>query len=626
MNHWQILEIEPVADTRLVRRAYAKVLKTIDQDLEPERFIALREALEYALAEIEYGFASEDEDEETAAGETRPQVEAELYDAEPAAEDQSAQVKADDSATADVDQAIAQDHQPSVLESTVEPVSLDQSVQEEDGESSDSYLRFEAVRQALYQHDFSEPVFRRFVDVLDDLPHQTLHVQLTAYDQLAYALALGSDLEDEAVIRDAEPFIRYWRAVRGNERPLMNAHPALHALYDRMASMADEEQFWQQVPKSYQAALQSLRFEPRIRYFHMLRLAWTKNPFIEEYLRNTWRNYPIQDYAQSFNVPLIGFLKNFWQNLPGIFMMLIALYKLLGVVMIPVETRALMGQYSTLFDVDTGFGLFLGLIALALTLLWTMSAQALICTWVVRVGTARGVAAEVAGYWFHAALVIALMLPLCSPTTQTIMLGLWLWVGAVVMGYARFDRPSIFHYLHQAAQNTSDLVFLGLVVMGLSLMTHAIIEDFGSKSGAGPSCVLLAFLPAVMIWNLNYFREVFKPSYSVLLLRFTAFMGLAVAFFVWQSDANLMMNAFMAILPEFSIMIFLFLFSLVVWVPEQKFAYGLKYGPYLLLLLLPLIDVNLWFLSAIFAFLLYRTARQDIKIWRNRPQALSAES
>ena len=46
---WDVLGLEcPVEDRKAVKRAYARTLKTIDQGAEPERFQALRQALEMA--------------------------------------------------------------------------------------------------------------------------------------------------------------------------------------------------------------------------------------------------------------------------------------------------------------------------------------------------------------------------------------------------------------------------------------------------------------------------------------------------------------------------------------------------------------------------------------------------
>ncbi|MGG6568088.1 UNVERIFIED_CONTAM: hypothetical protein KWF34_16690 [Acinetobacter baumannii] len=44
MTAWQRLGIEPTDNQREIKKAYAKQLKLIDQDTQPEEFILLREA------------------------------------------------------------------------------------------------------------------------------------------------------------------------------------------------------------------------------------------------------------------------------------------------------------------------------------------------------------------------------------------------------------------------------------------------------------------------------------------------------------------------------------------------------------------------------------------------------
>jgi hypothetical protein len=54
MTYWEILGVEPGADEKTVRRAYAARLKAIDQMTEPEAFQALRHAYEVMLAHARY--------------------------------------------------------------------------------------------------------------------------------------------------------------------------------------------------------------------------------------------------------------------------------------------------------------------------------------------------------------------------------------------------------------------------------------------------------------------------------------------------------------------------------------------------------------------------------------------
>lgn len=54
MSMWQILGLAETHDKRSIKKAYARQLKLIDQEQNPEAFIALREALEQALHYAEY--------------------------------------------------------------------------------------------------------------------------------------------------------------------------------------------------------------------------------------------------------------------------------------------------------------------------------------------------------------------------------------------------------------------------------------------------------------------------------------------------------------------------------------------------------------------------------------------
>jgi hypothetical protein len=53
---WQELGIEPTADPRAIRAAYARHLKDIDPGRDLEAFQRLRQAYEVALASLRNGF------------------------------------------------------------------------------------------------------------------------------------------------------------------------------------------------------------------------------------------------------------------------------------------------------------------------------------------------------------------------------------------------------------------------------------------------------------------------------------------------------------------------------------------------------------------------------------------
>ncbi len=66
---WKALGIEPTDELRAVKRAYAAKLKAIDPDKDPKAFLALREALQVAQWQVEYGEQDYDEPYEENEGE-----------------------------------------------------------------------------------------------------------------------------------------------------------------------------------------------------------------------------------------------------------------------------------------------------------------------------------------------------------------------------------------------------------------------------------------------------------------------------------------------------------------------------------------------------------------------------
>ncbi|PFH04499.1 hypothetical protein BCF11_5282 [Collimonas sp. PA-H2] len=64
---WSALDIPPSDDERTVKRAYAKRLKVVRPDDDPEKFQALRQAYERALTLIQHSFSRKDEEPELPA-------------------------------------------------------------------------------------------------------------------------------------------------------------------------------------------------------------------------------------------------------------------------------------------------------------------------------------------------------------------------------------------------------------------------------------------------------------------------------------------------------------------------------------------------------------------------------
>lgn len=72
MTAWQQLGIEPTTNLREIKKAYAVKLKQIDQDTQPDQFIALREALQTAQYEAEYGLFDQEENQDSLFNDDQP--------------------------------------------------------------------------------------------------------------------------------------------------------------------------------------------------------------------------------------------------------------------------------------------------------------------------------------------------------------------------------------------------------------------------------------------------------------------------------------------------------------------------------------------------------------------------
>lgn len=83
---WAALGLEPTTDTRAIRSAYARKLKAIDVEREPQAFVALREAFEQATATAQWMVEEERWEAEEAEAEAEDKAPADSRDAMTAGE------------------------------------------------------------------------------------------------------------------------------------------------------------------------------------------------------------------------------------------------------------------------------------------------------------------------------------------------------------------------------------------------------------------------------------------------------------------------------------------------------------------------------------------------------------
>lgn len=194
MSHWHILGIAKTGDEKAIRKAYARILKTIDQEIEADKFIALRHAFEQAKQEAYYDSLEEESDQDSE----------QENDAIFAAQNSVAQQDTPPSTDSLTDPAIDTAIDPATTNNATE---AKQATQDSPVSSTDLQAQDYPQAQAM-QEEAEIPLHQRgFEFLLAAIQQQNSDIDLRKelLDYMDYVLSVSADvLSDE----DAQGYLR----------------------------------------------------------------------------------------------------------------------------------------------------------------------------------------------------------------------------------------------------------------------------------------------------------------------------------------------------------------------------------------------------------------------------------
>lgn len=306
---WKILKIEPTTDERAIRRAYAKILKTIDQDTQPADFIELREAMQQALDRaryVDWDEADDDEDDwETASSTASDHADAAPFslDAEqghpfePAADvAESIASQADFASAWTTEYPVERQHIQ--LNPSSSSVPIWQEWQPNQKERRTLERDVALLRERFWAGQYDSAAYQALLDILQRLPEQSLAVQMALQEQLAEVLAWSPEQAE------TERFIQLWVETFGLQKDAVGLDTSSMQLQQRWAVLEARQGFWQSMPIDYHEDLRRLADGSRLAWWSMWRLSGAKHPRILALKNIHWHGVPYRDPDRQDNLAL----------------------------------------------------------------------------------------------------------------------------------------------------------------------------------------------------------------------------------------------------------------------------------------------------------------------------------
>jgi len=238
---------------------------------------------------------------------------------------------------------------------------------------------------------------------------------------------------------------------------------------------------------------------------------------------------------------------------------------------------------SQLIVVDSAFLLFVLIIA---SIAWIPFVQAPINAWMLSRQRGRKAADIIAIGWLVSALGLAAGWASLEPAPRELLVGLWIVVGVITLGYATGGHWSALRYwLKPIIRIKADEWYVSIAYI-LLLLAFPVLINYFVKGDSG-SRWLLAFLPIILFNFPEYFRDLFdrlvKPKEfmgSKALERERA-MKLGALSIVWIFIFTGTVGAAMEYQLDLALATVLFVSIFLVFIPLRVMAYLIKYTAYI---------------------------------------------
>ena len=536
MTAWQILEIEPTTDLKTIKKAYAKQLKLIDQESEPEKFITLREALQEAQFEAENNFFEDDVEESVFLDEdgfdaqqrfSKPisptitdvsafeenyqilkiQIETQyihlnlneaLYDFKYTLE-ACTNIEIQNEYLEKYTQLLEQNHLEDFIDIfSNKPNAVEKSelTDPQDMYSNDNDLEIEEneftqlniVVQALYSEDISDESYTNYHSLLTQQYDLTLTEQLQLKDQLIWPLA---ELQQDVLNPRYTRFLDLWAETFPEEIDLYDHSYASHALQEKIDHYQQKKAFLALFPSQQIDNIQKLSGEQKFYPFSILSIQRSlRKKFPYDQILNQIDQLNLVDTEHNVNYLFLKSISQWKKLIWGSILFSICLCN------------------STFFSLDDS-PLLRGVIFLISTFVFFIFIQIPVQAWITARKNQDEVLTKYSQYWFIAGLILVGIPILLHPILHEIATYIWMISTIFLIGSLQITALPYMNQLFQESYIKMDIwvsfIGLGALMAGFASLYY----NIGNPEY--PWLILYSLIPISLI----LFPDSFRPLFNI---------------------------------------------------------------------------------------------------------------